>query len=166
MGSPSNGVWLSQRHERGNITAFRTAATAPGSQLATPPSSSSPNDALQPVPLCRREELHAVVERQHQQQARYPDVSHQATDIAADQASAIATAEPGRTELNEGVAAGVRRRTKQRLVADHAGRARGKLKTKIVPPPGLCSAQILPPYLSMMSRAMDRPSPVPSGLVV
>ena len=64
----------------------RTAATAPGSPLAKPLPSFSPNrgmgraigrglalrnDALQPMPLSRLQQLHAVVKRRHQQQARY-----------------------------------------------------------------------------------------------
>ncbi len=40
------------------------------------------------------------------------------------------------------------------------------VKRKIVPPPGLGSTQSRPPCASMMVREIDRPMPMPSGLVV
>src|SRR5215468_12354745 len=42
----------------------------------------------------------------------------------------------------------------------------GIVKQKTAPPPGRFSAHILPPWVSTIARAMDRPSPVPSRLVV
>src|SRR5262249_27290010 len=42
----------------------------------------------------------------------------------------------------------------------------GSVKQNTAPPPGRFSAHILPPWVSTIARAIDRPSPVPSRLVV
>ncbi len=68
-------------------------------------------------------------------------------------------------------------RTKRGIVVDDmndGGRVRhdapalaiGSVKRNVAPPSGRFSAHILPPYASMIAREIDKPSPVPCGLVV
>ena len=42
----------------------------------------------------------------------------------------------------------------------------GTVKENVAPPPPFCTAQTRPPCASMMERQIDRPTPVPLGLVV